>query len=258
MKQILTFTFILLFSFSFGQGLPDPGVNLRNEGKYDESINHYLKQKKKGYWDWGNKYNYAKVLAQAGKIDSCFFYLNENIDENISKQSLIDIEFIGIKEDKRWTIYEKKVINKHLPSNDVSSSAQIYRIIALSEKDENNINLLFKLVNKKGWPKRSQVGEATDYIFGRLGNKDLFITKSKKYIKELKELCINGEINCEYFAELYDNTQKNSNKPQKYGTIYNIDYDNNRKKNFYKLIDEKRINKWRTEIGLKHLEEFSK
>ncbi|MDO5857763.1 hypothetical protein Q2490_10745 [Myroides odoratimimus] len=257
MKTNLSIIFILLFSISFGQGIPEPGVNLRDNGEYNDAINYYLNLKKEGNWDWGYKYNYTKVLALAGKIDSCFYYLNENIEEKISKQSLTDVEFIEIKNDKRWAIYEENVIKKHLPSNDLTLSAQIYRIIALSEKDKSNINLIIDLINKEGWPKISQVGDASNAIFAYFGYKDSFLLKFKKDINKLKKLCLKGEINCEYFAEIYDRIQKNSNKPQKYGTIFDIDFRNNRKKIYYNIIDENKINLWRSEIGLNQLEEYS-
>ncbi|MTG99457.1 hypothetical protein GJV76_15260 [Myroides sp. BIT-d1] len=257
MKAYLSIIFVLFFSISFGQGILEPGVRLRDEGKYEESISYYLNEKKEGYWDWGHKYNYAKVLALAGQVDSCFFYLEENINKRIAVQSLRDKEFIGIKEDKRWTTYEQSVINKHIPCKDVTFSAEIFRILALSDKESTNIKLLFELINKKGWPKQSQVGDAASYIFATLIYEDLFLVQAKKHLKELKELCIKGEIDCEYFADTYDLVQKKANKPQKYGAIFNIDYDNDFKRIYYKFVDEKKINKWRTEIGLKKLEEFS-
>ncbi|MHC5310365.1 hypothetical protein ACYSNM_09950 [Myroides sp. LJL116] len=257
MKTYLSIIFILLFSISFGQGKAESGVALREQGEYDQAISYYLKQKENGFWDWGNKYNYAKVLALAQQVDSCFSYLDQNINEQISVQTLTDVEFIRIKEDKRWAVYEQSVINKHLACKEVRSSAQIYRMIALYRKDDSNIKLLFDFINNNGWPKISQVGSASTSILAILEENEVFLKESKKHLKKLKQLCIEGEVNCQYFAQIYDLIQKQDNKPQKYGTIFDIDYNNNNKRIYYKFSNEKNVNKSRSEIGLEKLKYYN-
>lgn len=256
MKKIIIFIFALITTASFSQSMMSEADQLREAGKYEESIPHYLKLKKNGSWDWGNIYNYSKSLALTNKIDSCYYYLNQNIDNRVSVQVLTDKEFIGIKEDKRWDVFEKEVIKRYLPSNDVNFSAQIYRIIALTENDDKNISLFFKLIKKKGWPKRSNVGSASDYVFSRFGSKDLFLKKSAKYLKDLELLCLAKEIEGEDFTDLYDKIQIANKKPQKFGTQWYYDANNQRK--YYAFLDRTNIDKWRKQMGLKPINEHAK
>lgn len=265
MKKTFLFILFLTTCFCYSQQFTSMLLadQLREEGKYKESIKEYLKLEQNNELSDGTKYNFCKVLALANKIDSCFLYLNNNIDFERSWQVLMDEEFISIKKDKRWKEYEKKVISRYLPCKNVNFSAEILQALTLSKKnkDKKSTNLLINAIKKNGWPKKSEVGKTSDFFFGYYSMFSPFENKffrmyTSKHLKELENLCHSNEIDCQGFASLYDQIQIDLKKPQKYGTQWF--YDNNKVRRFYEFLDRQKIDTWRSEVGLKPISEYAK
>lgn len=107
---------------------------LHEAAKYRETIELYSILEKNGELDTMTRYAFCKALALAGEIDSCFIYLNQNINDPIAVQTLTDEEFFSLKEDRRWKNYMYEALKNHIPSDDVDFSVVIFQAIAYKEK----------------------------------------------------------------------------------------------------------------------------
>lgn len=235
-----------------------------------------------------NIYNLACVLSIVGQHDSSFKYLYKSIQLDTSAYALVDPDFISLREDSMWEKFEDKLIQMlnikfDNPYKDIAYAKKLWKMKAkdqayyyelqIAEKktgmnspvsraiwklkhiyNEENQKDLEKLIEQKGWPKKSQVaGKAADAAFLIIQHSDL--EKQKKYLPIIEKLCKENEANWESYALMYDRIQVNENKPQKYGSQVRFD----EKKNSYELfplVDESKVDEWRKEIGMSSLAEY--
>ncbi len=264
----------------------NPGDSLRNEGNLREAIQHYNKLYCANPGDIHNLYNYACALSVSGLNDSCFKYLNKYMELDTSTAILVDPDFLTIRKDPRWNDLENKLIlminlKYRNPFKDIEYAKALWKLSALDQAYFNEIGIagrkigmnssvqralwefkfminkenqkeLSDLIEKKGWPKISEVGtEAADAAFLVIQHSDL--ETQKKYIQLLKERCEQKEASWINYAFLYDRIQTTENKPQRYGTQSRWD----EKRNVIELFpleDEKKVNDWRKGVGLEPLE----
>jgi transposase-like protein len=114
---------------------------------------------------------------------------------------------------------------------------------------EGNIKELEALIDKKGWPKISQVGEnAAGTAFYIIQHSDA--VKQEKYLSLLKTRCEEKEASWIHYAMLYDRLKMNLNLPQRYGTQFNLNNRATGKFELYQLEDKAKVNDWRKEVGL--------
>lgn len=292
-KLILTFTGLLFCQLVFSQNtsfiiVRSTADSLREEGDLKGAIVEFKKIYLNDPKDKNNIYNFACALSIMGQNDSAFKYLYKSIEMDTSTIALTDADFIPLKRDKRWNEFENKLISElnikfKNPYKDIEYAKILWRMqtldqayygdIKIAEKkigrnstvisalwelkliyNDQNQKELEKLIEKKGWPKISVVGNrAAGAAFLIIQHSDY--EKQKKYLPIIEKLCKEKEASWESFALMYDRIQTNENKPQKYGT--QIKYNDETKSyELYPLLDETKVDEWRKEIGMPPLAEY--
>lgn len=135
------------------------------------------------------------------------------------------------------------------PTNGIDSS-----MILPYPNDENmaiqdmaHLKLILATLEKKGWPKISEVGKnaasAPFFIFQHAADSVIF----SKWLPVLKSRCVEGEAEWGQYAMMYDRYNMDIGKPQKYGT--NVEVING--KLVIRLEDDiEKTNENRIKIGL--------
>ena len=124
----------------------------------------------------------------------------------------------------------------------------------IHENDSINLIKIDSIISKYGWLGVDKIGEK--------GNAALFLViqhsdlkTQEKYLPIMKEAVKKGNANGSELALLIDRIEMFNGRPQVYGSqIQYIDG----KYTIYKIIDEKNVNKRRSEVGLQPLEEYVK
>lgn len=124
----------------------------------------------------------------------------------------------------------------------------------IHENDSINLIKIDSIISKYGWLGVDKIGEK--------GNAALFLViqhsdlkTQEKYLPMMKDAVKKGNANGSELALLIDRIEMFNGRPQVYGSqIQYIDG----KYTIYKIIDEKNVNKRRSEVGLQPLEEYVK
>jgi hypothetical protein len=199
-----------------------------------------------------------------------------------------DPDFLNLRGDQRWTDFESKwigLIQKKYgnPYKDVEYAKQLwymsatdqayYDCIDLAERktgrnstvvqalwklkkllNDRNQKDLEKLIELKGWPKISVVGEdAANAAFLVIQHSD--IDQQQKYLPIIENLCKQNEASWQDYALMYDRIQVNSNKPQKYGSQVRFNEVSGTYE-LFPLLDENKVDQWRKEVGLEPLADY--
>jgi outer membrane protein OmpA-like peptidoglycan-associated protein len=267
------------------------GDSLREAGQLSKAILAYKTEFNNNPQHAINTYNLACALAIAGQTDSAFIYLNYYLrteTEVIDFNGLLDPDLFNLHEDPRWRPFEQGYLKlfqkftKNLIKDEeyalllirLRASDQYYRIQVMQvEKksgmnsteaqklwakqnniDEQNLQILLKTIEQKGWPKISQVGAAAAsgaFLIVQHSN----IETMEKFLPELKRLCEKNEARWPDYALMYDRVEVARTGAQLYGS--QVYYD--QKKNQWALepiTDEENLDKRRTEMGLVPMEEY--
>jgi hypothetical protein len=265
-----------------------PADSLRKAGDLEGAIESY----KQLYLAQGEKftelYNYACALSVDRQLDSAFRYLSMAVEKDATTASLCDPDFLNLRKDLRWAAFEDTLISSievqhKLKYRDREYAKKLWYLHALDQAyydcietaearigrnspvvlalwdlkgkiNETNQEELEKLIEQKGWPRKSQVGEsASSTAFLIIQHSDS--EKQKKYLPVIEELCKENEARWADYALMYDRIQISDNKPQKYGSQINF---NNVTKTYElcPLLDETRVDEWRKEVGLGPLSEY--
>ena len=286
----LTVLFIVLINTVYSQNTTSSSIadSLRKEGNLKGAIEEFRKGFDSNSSDKRYVFDYACALAQDRQTDSAFKYIYKAIALDTAVYTLTDPDFLTIRDDKRWNDFEETLISmlKIKYKNyykDIELAKQLWKMkavdqayyeeIMLAQKkigmystvefalwefkkslNETNLKNLEDIIETKGWPKISDVGE------NAAGGAFLIIQhsnyeKQKKYLPTIKALCEIKEANWESYALMYDRIQMNENKPQRYGSQVTF---NNTTKSFelYQLEDESKVDEWRKEMGLIPLSEY--
>ena len=289
-KLILTsFAIFLGFEIVMAQPpLPGPisiSDSLRNEGNILVAIEECKKVFTQNPNDLENVYNYARFLSINRQIDSSFKYLNLAVQMNATIDALLEPDFLTIRKDKRWNEFENKLIAKSgIPIKDTAYASVLLKLRAYDQAyfletgiagrklgfkssvvealwdlkfliSEMNQKELETWLDKKGWPRKSEVGSDaafTAWLIIMHSNASL----QHKYLPTIKKICEQNELPWVRYASIYDRCMFNEKKPQRYGTHswYN---EQTGKEEMYQLEDESKVNEWRREIGLDPLPMFS-
>jgi len=262
--------------------------SLRHEGDMTGALEEFKKTYAANPKDKNNIYNYACALSVTEQIDSAFKYLNISIEMDTSIQAFSDPDFLHLRESPKWDTFENRLIFllkklPHLPFKDFEYAKKLWKMSALDQAYYNDIEIaenkigknssvtfalkdlknkinkenqeeLEKLIEVKGWPKRSEVGgTASMAAFLIIQHSDL--KKREKYLPVIKKLCEQNEAFWQNYALMYDRIQTNENKPQKYGS--QVKYNEQTKKyELFPLEDEAKVDEWRKEMGLGPLSEY--
>ncbi|MES2479892.1 MAG: DUF6624 domain-containing protein [Bacteroidota bacterium] len=264
--------------------------SLYNEGQLMLAIDAYKESYKADSSDDNNIYNLACAFAQAGMPDSAFKYLYITSNLNSEERSLSDPDFLPLKKDKRWDVFENYLValiqqKYDNPIADEDYARKLWRMKALDQAYYRDLELLRKkadtnvsaekslwqkkevlnkqnqkeielLIAKKGWPKISQVGNsAAAAAFLIIQHSELPL--QKKYLPVIKKLCEKREAVWSSYALMYDRIQVSEKKPQRYGSQVNLNPQTNKHEPF-PLEDESKVDEWRKEIGMQPLAEYLK
>lgn len=108
---------------------------------------------------------------------------------------------------------------------------------------------------KYGIPTISKDGKNESFYFWLIvQHSDNDIKFQEKVLRKMKRFVKNNDINKSNYAYLYDRVKKNKNRPQRYGT--QMVYDTTGRHFPYKLENEKKINQYRSEMGLEPIEDY--
>jgi hypothetical protein len=295
MKQmksiVLMLVAILVSQISFSQEFTivvSPADSLRAAGDPNGAVSEFRKAYAKDPLNEINIYNYACTLAILGQKDSCFSYLYKSIALDTVTSALTDPDFISIKDDKRWSEFEDKLVAElsikfHNPYKDLDYAKKLWRMQAKDQAYYNELDIaqqktgmhstvvmalwqlkhiyneenqkeLEKLIEEKGWPKISNVGNrAAGAAFLVIQHSDL--EKQKRYLPTIEKLCKEKEASWQDYALMYDRIQVSENKPQKYGSQVKYD-DKTKKYELFPLLDETKVDAWRNEIGMEPLADY--
>jgi hypothetical protein len=293
LKQILSICLIAISQVSISQFPPPPNQgsradSLKNEGDIPVALAEYKKIYKVNPKDRRNVYNYACALSINRQIDSCLKYLNIAVRMDTSIASLIDPDFLTARRDLRWVDFENNLISMinakfKNPYSDIEYAKALWKLRAYDQAyfsevvlafrktgrnssvheallnyqamiHEMNQNELEKLIAAKGWPRIKDVGREAAmaaYLVIQHSNSEL----QKKYLPTVKKICDEKELPWERYALMYDRSQFNENKPQRYGTHTKYNESTNSEE-LYPLEDESKVDEWRKEIGLQPLAEY--
>lgn len=289
MKRISFFCCLTFFiSTEAGAQFLKKADSLYNEGQLILAIEAYKESYNIDSSDDNNIYNLACAFAQAGMPDSAFKYLYITANLNSVETSLADPDFLPLKKDKRWDVYENYLValiqqKYDHPIADEDYARKLWRMKALDQAYYRDLELLRKkadtnasaektlwqkkevlnkqnqkelevLIAKKGWPKISQVGNsAAAAAFLIIQHSELAL--QKKYLPVIKNLCEKLEAVWSSYALMYDRIQVSEKKPQRYGSQVNLNPQTN-KHELFPLEDESKVDEWRKEIGMQPLANY--
>jgi hypothetical protein len=262
--------------------------SLRDEGDIPSALVEYKKIYIQNPKDQPNVYNYACALSINKQIDSSFKYLYIAVEMDTSVASLIDPDFLTIREDRHWQDFENKLISMlnikfKKPFLDIEYAKSLWKLRALDQAYFNEIGIAgskigmkssvvealwkFKfmiqknnqielegLIALKGWPKIRDVGSEAAmgaYLVAIHSNDG----SQKKYLPIIKQRCEENELSWQRYANIYDRCLFNENRPQKYGTHTRFN-ESTKSEELYPLEDETKVDEWRKEIGLEPLAEY--
>jgi tetratricopeptide (TPR) repeat protein len=299
MKSSIFFLIVCL-SFFFKPAISQPVApsqrnkadSLMNEGNVPEAIAEYKRLYILNPKDQQIVYNYACALSVDNSViklfDSCFKYLNIAVELDTSVTALTDPTLIPARENKKWDVFENKLISMlnikyDNPYKDVEYAKALWRLGAYDQAYFNEIGItgrkfgmrssvssaiwklkfmiqeknqreLEQLVAVKAWPKISEVGRPaamSAYLVAMHTNDG----SQKKYLPMIKQKCEENELPWQRYANIYDRCLFNENKPQKYGTHTRFN-EQTKSEELYPLEDETKVDEWRKELGLEPLAEY--
>jgi hypothetical protein len=299
MKSLIFFLIVILSSI-YRPAISQPNApnqrnkadSLMNEGNVTEAIAEYKRLYILNPKDKRIVYNYACALSVDNSIikqfDSCFKYLNIAVELDTSVAALTDPDLIPAREDKKWDVFENKLISMlntkyDSPYKDIDYAKALWRLGAYDQAYFNEIGIAFRkfgmrssvasalwklkfmiqeksqkeleqLVAAKGWPKIGEVGSEAAmaaYLVAMHTNDG----SQKKYLPMIRKSCEEKELPWQRYANIYDRCLFNENKPQKYGTHTRFN-EQIKSEELYPLEDETKVDEWRKELGLEPLAEY--
>lgn len=195
-------------------------------------------------------YRIASTYALSGQApDSAFAFLEKSRGgEGIAV--LYDPDFFFLTKDPRWLILESEKLDslgvQIGPGFDRSYAGDLLRsrmdewgyrwhimfgfrtygpdapvltalAHAMQENHAENEALILGLLDEKGWPAISIVGEAAAYAAGNIVNHGDLATR-QQYLPMIEAACEAGEADWNDYAQILDRTELELGRPQIYGT----------------------------------------
>ena len=129
-----------------------------------------------------------------------------------------------------------------------TDSARIARLAERAlQTDSLNMVAVAKILSEHGFPGKAEVGEmAVQAVWIVFQHGDL--EHQRQFLPALEQAVADGKIAPSFLATLKDRIDVHEGRPQRYGTQYGADG------RPCQLLDSKRVNEWRREVGLPPLE----
>ncbi len=196
-------------------------------------------------------YALASTLALHPQFaDSAFHYLDLALDHEDSMGALWDPDLHLLANDERWAGVEDRLLDRlaaEVTGNfDREYARALFRIrtnewayryhimlafrqlgpdspvltalsTAMGEHHDENLIRLEALIEERGWPELSAVGEEAAYAAGNVVNHSDLATR-QRYLPVLEAVCERGECDWSRYAHILDRTELELGNAQVYGT----------------------------------------
>lgn len=265
------------------------GDSLRMAGDLQGAIEAYRDVFERAGDDGDIAYALASSYAFAPLptfADSAFKYLHIALASEDTMKPLYDPDLYYLTDDERWAEVEATQLDKLATqvtgTFDREYARQLLRIrlnewafryhimlahrtlgpdspivTALSkvmgEHHEANEERLKALIEEKGWPELSAVGEEAAYAAGNVINHADLATR-QRYLPLLEAVCERGEGDWARYAHILDRTELERDNPQVYGTQMELNEETGR----YEprpMVDPERVDERRAEKGMEPIDE---
>lgn len=291
MKKILITILILLIPGIIAA--QSEGDKLRQEGDLLGAIKAYKEAFVASPGDQKNTYKLASTIALLYQApDSAFHYLNLSLEADSSLWVLADTDMISLKEDQRWEGIEQQQLRKYQQANGPLKDPEYARELLSMVGDDQaldyyidmakayfakegkvphwyyplgkmksqigagNFERLQQLLQEKGWPNYSKVGElAADALLLAINHHESDAVR-EMFIDRIKAACLAGEGSCMEYAKIQDRILVNKGEPQIYGMQFR--YGKDRKLEPFPVENPESVDQRRKAIGLEPLKVYLK
>ena len=293
-KMKILYTLFLILSISGvsnAQSRVSKADSLRQVGKLIEAIKSYTKDYNMTK-DKEVGYKLASTYALIFQKDSAFHYLSLSLKNDTSLWPLADTNLFALINDPRWSSIEESQLHKYQQDQGVLKQPEYARqLLQLIIKDQaldyyidqakshfmkegsppqwyypigtykqeivkENYETMLQLLDANGWPTYTNVGKlAADAPLLVINHHEDDAVR-KRYLKKIKQSCLDGEGSCMEYAKIQDRILVNENQPQIYGMQFR--YNEARTLEPFPIIDPEYVDQRRAAIGLEPLAVYLK
>ena len=294
LKTLLTLIQLMLPSWAIAQysreyvELTTKADSLYMVGEYEASSETFGKAlEMKDFIQPIHLYNGACAAALADDIETAFSRLYTKLEREkdwYSDNIANDEDLISLHDDSRWHILIDSLnLRKHrIEANFdkplrrrlqmIMKTDQEVRIVFLAAHnrqphdsiaeaealhemqrvDKLNQEQICKILDSRGFVGSDKVGNAVGTFWAVIQHSDVNI--QKKYLPLFREAAQRGDIAKESVAMMEDRINMFEGKPQRYGS--QIEEDEFGNPRLYKLLDESKVDEWRSEMGMEPLKDY--
>ena len=234
-----------------------------------------------------HRYNGACAAALADDIEAAFSRLYTKLAKEkdwYSDNIANDDDLISLHEDSRWQVLIDSLnVRKHrieanfdkplrrrlqmimktdqevrmvfIAAHNRQPHDSIAEAEALHEMqrvDKVNQEQICKILDSRGLVGSDKVGDAVGTFWAVIQHSDVNI--QKKYFPLFQEAAQKGDIAKEGVAMMEDRINMFEGKPQRYGS--QIEEDEHGNPRLYQLLDESKVDEWRSEMGMEPLKDY--
>lgn len=294
LKTLLTLILLIFPSWAIAQysreyvELTTKADSLYMVGEYEASSETFGKAlEMKDFIQPIHLYNGACAAALADDIETAFSRLYTKLEREkgwYSDNIANDEDLISLHDDSRWHILIDSLnLRKHrIEANFdkplrrrlqmIMKTDQEVRIVFLAAHnrqphdsiaeaealhemqrvDKLNQEQICKILDSRGFVGSDKVGNAVGTFWAVIQHSDINI--QKKYLPLFREAAQRGDIAKESVAMMEDRINMFEGKPQRYGSqIEEDEFGNSR---LYQLLDESKVDEWRSEMGMEPLKDY--
>lgn len=294
LKTLLTLIQLMLPSWAIAQysreyvELTTKADSLYMAGEYEASSETFGKAlQMKEFVQPQHRYNGACAAALANDPETAFsrLYNKLNQEKNWYSDNIAnDDDLVSLHDDSRWHILIDSLnLRKHrIEANFdkplrrrlqmIMKTDQEVRIVFLAAHnrqphdsiaeaealhemqrvDKLNQEQICKILDSRGFVGSDKVGNAVGTFWAVIQHSDINI--QKKYLPLFREAAQRGDIAKESVAMMEDRINMFEGKPQRYGS--QIEEDEHGNPRLYKLLDESKVDEWRSEMGMEPLKDY--
>ena len=132
------------------------------------------------------------------------------------------------------------------------SIAEAEALQEMQRVDKINQEQICKILDSRGLVGRDKVGNAVGTFWAVIQHSD--VNTQKKYLPLFHEAAKKGDISKEGVAMMEDRINMFEGKPQRYGS--QIEEDERGNPRLYQLLDESKVDEWRSEMGMEPLKDY--
>ena len=132
------------------------------------------------------------------------------------------------------------------------SIAEAEALHEMQRVDNLNQEQICKILDSRGLVGSDKVGDAVGTFWAVIQHSDVKI--QKKYLPLFQEAAQKGDIAKEGVAMMEDRINMSEGKPQRYGS--QIEEDEHGNPRLYQLLDESKVDEWRSEMGMEPLTDY--